>query len=342
MSDDKDFHTLQEIYQNSVHEHVSCSHCRSLPILGLRLKCTVCDDFDLCAACFRTQTSHRLPHSPKHKMLIVTRSSGDLILENKGLTVLDLGGVSEKAAKSRPKSSNHSRDETHSKPIIECGMCQTRCDRGYIYQCLICENLMLCSLCFEYRKSDSSHSSAHPMIRFENNHEALHMYSRDLHGRTFTLDSFKLIFKNSIHTDTKCCWCKKQIRGLRFECDQCYEYDLCTGCFEADRKSQKHKSEHSMIVFGRPQRCEVTLDEIELLECLGQGAFGKVHRARHLPTDRIVACKIIDTANGLMNVMELKKSFFREIKANREIKVNVFFNQNFILDLIIIIYKIKN
>lgn len=36
---------------NTLHENVVCNNCQAHPIQGIRYKCTVCGDYDLCEKC---------------------------------------------------------------------------------------------------------------------------------------------------------------------------------------------------------------------------------------------------------------------------------------------------
>ena len=48
----------------ATHPGITCEHCDLEPIRGPRLKCRVCDDFNLCQQCFNsTLTGHRHPFS---------------------------------------------------------------------------------------------------------------------------------------------------------------------------------------------------------------------------------------------------------------------------------------
>jgi len=52
-----------------VHDGVTCDGCQVSPIVGIRYKCFVCRDFDLCAACEATKT-----HDQSHPLLQMTQS----------------------------------------------------------------------------------------------------------------------------------------------------------------------------------------------------------------------------------------------------------------------------
>ena len=100
----------------------------------------------------------------------------------------------------------------------------------------------------------------------------------------------------------------------------------------AQNKVEKlnHKNDHCLIIC---KNNDIKLTDIELLEELGKGAFGTVHKARYSPKkDRIVACKILQY-NPLMKIFGVTPkryidSYVREISAYNE------FNSNYIVKMI--------
>lgn len=53
----------------AVHEGVACDGCRQQPISGIRFKCTVCDNYDLCERCEAKGVS---VHDPTHPMVKIS------------------------------------------------------------------------------------------------------------------------------------------------------------------------------------------------------------------------------------------------------------------------------
>ena len=53
----------QGFYLNAIlYFHCRCDDCRMFPIVGMRYKCRVCEDFDFCEACFKSK-KHKHPFS---------------------------------------------------------------------------------------------------------------------------------------------------------------------------------------------------------------------------------------------------------------------------------------
>jgi len=51
----------KEVVEDLIHEGIKCDVCGTLPIVGTRYKCVICNDFDLCGKC-ESQDSHPSGH----------------------------------------------------------------------------------------------------------------------------------------------------------------------------------------------------------------------------------------------------------------------------------------
>ena len=109
-------------------------------------------------------------------------------------------------------------------------------------------------------------SSLVPLSRFTlNNHQKCPKIGSDF-GQLNKIDSIVIFFLNvfkdfisffvtfsrliaskSIRHDVRCANCKSQvIIGMRYQCLQCLNYDLCQHCFFYGFTSQNHKLSHPM------------------------------------------------------------------------------------------------
>lgn len=52
------------LIEHVIHNDVTCDGCKTTPIIGVRFKCTVCDDFDLCSKCVYN-------HDPNHHLIMM-------------------------------------------------------------------------------------------------------------------------------------------------------------------------------------------------------------------------------------------------------------------------------
>jgi len=90
-----------------VHSTVRCDGCNTHPITGVRYKCTVCRDYDLCAACESKDL-----HPATHALLKI---------------------------KEVPRSDIH-----HG---VTCDGCEVNPIQGIRYKCTVCRDYDLCSIC---------------------------------------------------------------------------------------------------------------------------------------------------------------------------------------------------
>jgi len=109
---------------------------------------------------------------------------------------------------------------------VRCSGCQTLPIIGYRFVCNICSHVNLCQKCFFLQKSPKGHKREH---------------------------STKAIVESELeHKKYKCDTCgMKPLIGNRFKCDSCFNYNLCTKCFEVNKPSPfcitSHKPFHKFI-----------------------------------------------------------------------------------------------
>ncbi|GMI19249.1 hypothetical protein TeGR_g12953, partial [Tetraparma gracilis] len=65
-------------FTRSVHLNVTCDGCQCSPIRGPRHKCDQCEDFDLCASCYRNVARHH-PEHPDHTFSRVEPTQTSLV-----------------------------------------------------------------------------------------------------------------------------------------------------------------------------------------------------------------------------------------------------------------------
>uniref|UniRef100_T1JF16 RING-type E3 ubiquitin transferase n=1 Tax=Strigamia maritima TaxID=126957 RepID=T1JF16_STRMM len=115
-------HPMQYILTSS-NSGVTCNSCFKDNFRGMRFKCLICYDYDLCASCYKasaTTTRHTTEHPMQY---ILTRS-------NFGVT---------------------------------CDSCLKDNFRGKRFKCLICSNYDLCATCYEASAATTRHTRKHPM-----------------------------------------------------------------------------------------------------------------------------------------------------------------------------------
>jgi hypothetical protein len=91
-------------------------------------------------------------------------------------------------------------------------------------------------------------------------------------NRSVTLNKFKEKYVRETHIDVSCNSCKMMpVKGLRFKCDVCHDYNLCITCME----KHDHDMSHPLIAIGKSFFLEIAINDIELRDELGRGGFGK-------------------------------------------------------------------
>jgi len=119
--------------------------------------------------------------------------------------------------------------------------------------------------------------------------------------------------------------------GLRFKCDECYDFDYCFECFKSKKKTETHDPKnHKMLVSVNYQKVKFSFDDIALEEKLGKGCFGEVYKAKILPlNNKICACKlffidsILKEYNKKGQVFDqnvIMKSFLNELNSLNEVR----------------------
>jgi len=114
------------------------------------------------------------------------------------------------------------------------------------------------------------------MVHFSDHNEIFGEPVVDV-NTTVTLSKFKEKYSREIHTNIECDNCKMMpIKGLRFKCDVCHDYDLCITCME----NRIHDKSHPLIAIGKSYFSEIPINDIELNDELGRGGFGKNSRIK--------------------------------------------------------------
>jgi hypothetical protein len=113
-----------------VHSNIRCDGCNQFPLVGVRFKCTVCPDYDLCASC-----ESKNEHPAEHALLKLKEPSAP------------------------PASDIHNG--------VQCDGCQMFPIKGARYKCTVCHDYDLCSSCEAKNVHDPTHPLLKLKVRKE-------------------------------------------------------------------------------------------------------------------------------------------------------------------------------
>lgn len=169
------------------------------------------------------------------------------------------------------KTGNNS--DTGEKHNVQCSSCNENPIESDRYKCLNCENINLCGGCFESRRESSKHKSGHAYVHFKSPGE---LFGQSVKESDVTYAKLKEASANDVHESISCDGgCEStSIKGLRFKCDTCPNYDLCQHCVDRGATTKTHQSSHPLIVIPRRAIQQIPVEDIELQAEIGSGAFG--------------------------------------------------------------------
>ncbi|CAF3178172.1 unnamed protein product [Rotaria socialis] len=207
-------------------------------------------------------------------------------------------------------------EENEPKHKVPCSACDTNPISSDRYKCLNCKDLNLCGSCFERRIESKEHKSGHAFAHFKSPGE---LFGEKVSDEDVTFNKLKKMHAGEVHESITCDGCKAEsIKGLRFKCDTCPNYDLCPQCVENHVITKTHKSSHPLILIPRRAIQQIPAEDIQLGDELGSGAFGSVFKAKWISKNRPVACKVI-TVPRASGAEVLEKSFLKELAAYAEL-----------------------
>lgn len=155
---------------------------------------------------------------------------------------------------------------------VRCDACGTNPIKSDRYRCLNCKDLNLCASCFERRRESKEHKSGHAFAHFKAPGE---LFGEEVNEEDVTYDKLKKQYAEEIHESISCDGCTtKSIKGLRFKCDSCPNYDLCQECVDNAVTTKTHKTSHPLLIVPRRIILQIPVEDIQLGEKLGSGAFG--------------------------------------------------------------------
>ncbi|KAL1740773.1 hypothetical protein HDZ31DRAFT_46846 [Schizophyllum fasciatum] len=200
------------VHSPVVHDGVICDKCNKT-IEGVRRKCLDCQDYDLCTDCMTNGAAEE--HNPFHEFF-------DIEIPGR-VIVHQVMSVPERSP--RPTATAESQSSAPAPSNVHnasCNFCLNRI-HGDRYKCIACPDFDACTSCHSRVKTE------HP-------------------GHAFA----KLATPGDViitHQAT-CDLCDSKIRGDRFKCVDCPDFDACASCFEIT--PEQHPG-HAFVKVAKPE-----------------------------------------------------------------------------------------
>ena len=152
----------QPVEIDNVHASVHCAACHIPTIVGVRYKCTACEDLNLCAAC---EAAHA--HPAQHPLLKITHNDPERSAAAYVARLRRLPGGPAPRQQTDPQTGK----------AVHAGVsCDGGCGNpvvGSRYQCTVCANFDLCEAC----EANGTHPRDHPLLKFG----AATAYTKNVH-----------------------------------------------------------------------------------------------------------------------------------------------------------------
>ncbi|KAG2150275.1 uncharacterized protein EDB93DRAFT_342312 [Suillus bovinus] len=265
-------HGWEDVEQDDMHI-CKCSTCNST-IVNQRYKCTSCQKFNLCRACYsQVHDIH-----PSHAFLVVTEKSVRSRSEPEYSHALPM-----------IMSNDNNEERSMKHPGVKCAHCLQDI-LGARFHCAICDSIDICSNCESaglpgnLDSSDGGHISSHIMIKIPYplettevqtaSRRAIHLWtgrdaahvltaSRSKSGSVYS--SYAQTVVGSRHARSaldgellnhhlSCKGCNQAIIGTRYQCATCPSsptaYNLCQSCEQMSYAI--HDPMHSFFKIPRP------------------------------------------------------------------------------------------
>ncbi|KAH3824260.1 hypothetical protein DPMN_126093 [Dreissena polymorpha] len=194
------------------------------PIRGARSKCRDCRDYDMCSSCYKNL---RMVDEMDHlfKKINSPLFTGALPVNNK-----------------RPSTMHDAKCADIVDNSVTCDICTISPIVGTRWKCRECPNYYMCSACYEdHRKM---HSRSHSFRQIETPESLSDQVEA---SRTTSSQAVpKRINQANEGSGVKSDVCNvSSIRGTRWRCSSCPDFDMCSNCYEDKRRM--HDISHPFV-----------------------------------------------------------------------------------------------
>ncbi|EJD04203.1 uncharacterized protein FOMMEDRAFT_167441 [Fomitiporia mediterranea MF3/22] len=225
-----------------LHDGITCDYC-GYDLRGTRFKCHNCPDYDLCEDCVTLRDAmswHQAVFAqqddgPLHSFLEITKP-GDVAStpRERDHNVLELIELNIPPLSSRPVHSG-----------ISCDFCGSIVV-GTRHKCLDCPNFDLCDECFPRHEVDHP---GHEFVSLETPRRIMFIQVRDGDETPRVHQSSRRAQPTAAH-NAICDLCDSRIRGSRYKCLSCPDFDTCSSCHDI---VPEHHPRHTFVKLDKPQ-----------------------------------------------------------------------------------------
>ncbi|GBE77445.1 hypothetical protein SCP_0103200 [Sparassis crispa] len=236
--------------RHPIHPGMVCDACDE-DISGVRFKCLDCADYDLCSSCF-SAPSQREKHSLSHAFFPIE------VPWNKD----DYNRAREqRRAEVAPVAASPASTTA---PLVHKNVICDMCARevvGVRHKCLDCPDFDLCSECYNIAETRAQHSLQHEFFAIDRPGEVIVHTVFSGHGertpsswtpprpqrspsRRGSTTPVEPVVHNAV-----CNLCDSRIRGDRYKCLTCPDFDTCSMCFQI---TEEQHPGHGFVKISKP------------------------------------------------------------------------------------------
>ncbi|SGY47655.1 BQ5605_C001g00555 [Microbotryum silenes-dioicae] len=217
-----------------IHPGVFCDACH-ITIQGVRHKCLHCSNYDMCDVCVVTRRDR---HNAGHTFAQIERPGAPPCVVSTA--------PAASTSQASPPPEEVERKAVHSSVV--CDVCDLTVI-GVRHKCLSCGNYDMCENCIAARRD--AHDMSHVFAQIVRPGAAPAVVTVRSQSTAGAPTSSSIYNADAQHPAT-CDRCQGSIRGVRFKCLQCPDWDACSACHDGLKLNDVHPG-HSFVPIYDPK-----------------------------------------------------------------------------------------